>query len=73
MLFGSGKNAASRMTSLLPDPLGSGTRKNKLKRQYVLEHLRDLDYCTLACGSEQEAREKEAVVKAGPEKYLFRT
>ena len=48
VLFGTGKNVAFRMTSLLPTPLGEGTRKNEEKRLYVLNHLKDIEYRTLA-------------------------
>lgn len=36
ILRGEGKNCAARMTSLLPLPLGQGTRDNEAKRVYVL-------------------------------------
>ena len=46
---GSGKNAALLMTSLFPSPIGAGTRKNAALRQYVLNHLAEIEYRTLAC------------------------
>lgn len=39
VLFGQAGHVAYRMTSLLPDPLGCGTRGNEGKRKYVCEHL----------------------------------
>ena len=59
VLFGQGKNVAYRMSSLLPPPLGCGTRNNGEKRQYVLDHLPDIVYRTLACVSIEEARQEE--------------
>ena len=49
VLFGTSKNVAWRMASLLPSPMGTGTRRNAEKQQYVLDHLDDIDYRTLAC------------------------
>ena len=42
ILFGKAGNVAARMSSLLPAPLGTGTRRNSRKRDYVLEHCRML-------------------------------
>lgn len=60
VLRGSGKNCAYRMTSLLPAPLGQGTRKNLVKRDYVLANLIQLEYHCCACTTEPEARTLEA-------------
>jgi hypothetical protein len=70
ILFGSGKNVAHRMTSLLPAPLGAGTRHNEAKRAYVLEHLGDLEYQTLSCLSESEAKAEESDLSSR-ERYHF--
>jgi hypothetical protein len=64
ILFGRGKNVAYRMTSLLPNPFGQGHRSNEAKRSYVLENINDIEYRTLACASEQEARRLENKLKA---------
>ena len=63
VLFGTGKNVAFRMTSLLPPPLGEGTRKNEEKRLYVLNHLNDIEYRTLAIDI-SEAKEIERRLKS---------
>jgi hypothetical protein len=54
--FGSAKNVAYRMSSLLPEPLGAGTRHNTAKRQYVMQHLAEIEYRTRALSTEAEAR-----------------
>lgn len=72
ILFGSGKNLARRMTSLLPAPLGTGTRRNEAKRSYVLEYLADIEYRALACLSESEAKAVESQL-SGDRRYLFHT
>jgi len=63
VLHGSGKNCAYRMTSLLPATLGQGTRKNQGKRDYVMEHLTQLEYRCCACDTEAEARSVETRLK----------
>ena len=55
ILFGIGGHCAHRMSSLLPKPLGRGTRSNSQKRQYVLDHLVDMEYRCLACQSRANA------------------
>lgn len=55
LLAGHGKCCALRMSSLLPAPLGQGTRKNGGKRAVVLECLPDIEYRTIACGTKVEA------------------
>jgi hypothetical protein len=72
---GEGKNVVSRMTSLLPRPLGAGTRKNSKKRRYILEHLSEIEFRTLACADKRSAVEaqrklKEEVRRRG-DKYLY--
>jgi len=71
ILFGIGGHTASRMTSLLPEPLGKGTRNNEDKRRYLVEHLADIEYRTLACTTRNEAAEVER--KLPKHTYQFRT
>ncbi len=59
ILYGHSKNVAHRMSSLLPGPLGTGTRRNDEKRQYVLVHIQNVEYRTLACNTVQEAKTVE--------------
>ena len=47
ILCGISKNVAYRMTSLIPRPIGSGTRKNTKKSQYVLNHIQNIEYRSL--------------------------
>ncbi len=70
--FGIGKNVAHRLTSLLPSPLGAGTRKHCGKRAYVLAHLGRIEYRTIACATRDEAAgiEREMKARGG---YLFGT
>lgn len=72
VLFGSGTNCAQRMSSLLPEPFGVGTRNNSTKRTYLLAHLPDLDYRCVACESRREAEETERLVRR-EHSYLFAT
>lgn len=69
---GSGGNCAERMTSLLPAPLGCGTRNNARLRQHVLDHIADLEYRTQPFGAAEEARAFERSHRAKGE-YLFST
>ena len=73
ILFGRGKNAAKRMTSLLPEPWGSGTRRNHAKREYVGNYLAQIEYRTCACPSDAAARQLERTLRARAEEYLFGT
>jgi hypothetical protein len=61
---GIGGNVALRMTSLLPSPLGSGTRKNSAKKDYVQRYLGKIEYRTLACSTCDEAEEIERKLKS---------
>ncbi len=54
LLFGRGKHLASRMSSLLPKPEGTGTRMNEDKRKFVKEHLGQVSYRTIAFRTEVE-------------------
>lgn len=73
VLFGSGKNLACRMSSLLPSPLGQGTRNNSRKRDYVVRHLSSIEYRTVACKTEAEAKAEEKKLRASGQHYLFNT
>jgi hypothetical protein len=59
VLFGMAGHVASRMTSLLPEPHGKGTRNNSKKRYYVFEHLAEIEYQTMACASREDATAAE--------------
>jgi hypothetical protein len=72
VLYRRGGHVAQRMTSLLPQPLGCGTRNNEGKRKYVLEHLGTIEYRTLACASDEEARSEENQLRSQSLDYLFR-
>jgi hypothetical protein len=73
VLFGSSGHVAARMTSLLPQPLGRGTRNNSQKRRYVLENLAMLDYRTAACQDREAALSLERELRTQAHLYLFRT
>jgi len=60
------------MTSILPRPLGSGTRNNDRKRDYVRRHLRDIEYRTRPCATRKEATAIEADLLSKKE-YVFGT
>ncbi|WP_299948728.1 hypothetical protein [uncultured Microbulbifer sp.] len=72
ILFGSGKNCAFRMSSLLPKPFGCGTRKNIKKREYVLEQLLNVVYRVLPCADVKTARKMEKQLRE-EKSYLFPT
>jgi hypothetical protein len=62
------------MCSLLPKPLGTGTRNNESKRNYLLKHLSDIEYRTCACETREEAAEIEREIKQTPNNgYIFNT
>ncbi|MFG0299099.1 MAG: hypothetical protein ACF8K1_05805, partial [Phycisphaerales bacterium JB047] len=62
------------MTSLLPQPLGTGTRNNNRKREYLLRHLRDIEYRTCPCKTRNEAADIEREIKcARGHLYTFNT
>lgn len=69
---GSGKNLAYRMASLLPAPLGLGTRNNQGLRQYVMNNLNQIEYRCCPCITVFEAREIERRLK-NQTAYLFPT
>jgi hypothetical protein len=72
VLFGRGGHCASRMSSLLPKPMGTGTRNNSAKRRYILLHIRDLEYRCRACKSRGDATAVENAVRSECS-YLFAT
>ena len=72
VLFGTGKHIAYRMTSLLPEPFGAGTRKNFNKRNYVLNNIQDIEYRTMSFIDNIDAKRFESYIKF-TEKNLFNT
>jgi len=69
---GSGGQCAYRMSSLLPAPLGAGTRNNARLRAHVRANLGVLDYRTRPFGSAAEAETFEKEHRRTGE-YLFST
>ena len=49
------------MSSILPAPFGAGARKNCDKRRYVLNHLGEIEYRTMAC---MQCTDKQAAFMA---------
>ncbi len=72
VLFGKGNNCASRMSSLLPKPLGCGTRSNSSKRDYVLDNIKDIEYQCSSCDSEAHSIEVEIAAEKA-HIYLYPT
>lgn len=70
VLFGSSKNTALRMTSLLPAPLGAGNRNNKEKMDYVFKNIKNIQYRTCAFTCVNEMRIFENKTKKA-ESYVF--
>lgn len=70
VLFGTSKNIAYRMSSLLPVPFGTGIRKNKDKSNYILNNIRDIEYRTMPFIDNEEAKRFENYIKHR-EEYLF--
>lgn len=73
VLFGRSKNVAHRMSSLLPRPLGVLGRSNEAKNLYVLTNLRNIQYRTKACRTENEAKDAERAIRARKDDYIFST
>jgi hypothetical protein len=73
ILFGKGGHVASRMTSLLPKPMGTGVRKNRRKRKYIRTHLPDIEYRTFPCTTREDATECENRLRANRDRYEFKT
>ena len=71
ILFGKSKHVALRMSSLLPTPLGSGTRTNEDKRQYVLSNIMDIEYQTLALPNSELAECENDIRNSN--NYIFNT
>lgn len=69
---GRGGHVAQRMTSLLPVQLGSGTRKNSRKRNFIKSHLGEIEYRTFACKTVGELISLEARLRTTGN-YLFPT
>jgi len=72
LLVGSGKCCACRMSSLLPAPLGQGTRNNAEKRACVLESLPNVEYRTCACLTKGQAKALEHRLRK-TERYRYPT
>lgn len=72
VLCGISKHTAKRMTSLLPQGVGSGTRKNSKKRCYVWENLQSIEYRTLATTTQDEALSTERHLLAS-RNYIYPT
>jgi len=73
ILFGTAKNVAYRMTSLLPkDHYGAGHRSNTAKRAHVLMHLGDIEYRTVAFATGEDAEAFERELKSSGI-HIFRT
>ena len=72
VLFGRSDNVAYRMSSLLPKPLGKGTRKNEDNRKYVLNNLNDIEYRTISFVEPNDAKWFESYIKS-VEQYIFST
>ena len=72
LLVGIGGHCANRMSSLLPKPLGCGTRNNSAKREYVLSHIAEVEYRCLPCEPRDEAKATEGTLRA-KNQYRFPT
>ena len=72
VLFGTGGHLAQRMTSLLPEPYGKGTRRNTDKRNYVWDNIDDVEYRTIALESDKLVRSFESFVRK-QETYIYKT
>lgn len=67
---GEGANAAYRMSSLLPEPHGAGTRNNSRLRNYIFENLSDVHYRTMACTDKVTAKQIQDDM-INHNKYIF--
>jgi hypothetical protein len=68
-----GGHVALRMTSLLPPPLGRGTRNNAKKRSYIENNLPVIEYRTIACDSRESAVRVEDRLRTEKNGYEFPT
>jgi hypothetical protein len=73
ILFGMSGHVAARMASLLPAPLGKGTRNNSRKRKYLEAHLAEIEYQTLACADRSAALQAEREIAKNRNDYKFTT
>lgn len=64
VLFGISNNLQGRMKSILPAPYGTGTRNNSDKRDYVLEHIDDIEYRYVVTKNRETAAEIDREIKA---------
>ena len=71
-IVGESKTVAYRMTSLLPQPFGSGTRNKHEKSVYVFENLPFIKYRTIPTKTKQEAKRIENYLQS-KYKYIFST
>lgn len=67
---GEGGHVAYRMSSLLPEPFGKGTRNNLRLRNYIVESLHNIHYRTLACTDKAAAKQIQDKMITN-NKYLF--
>jgi hypothetical protein len=67
---GEGANVAYRMSSLLPEEHGAGTRNNLKLRQYILENVGVIHYRTLACCDKATSKKIQDEMIA-TNKYIF--
>lgn len=72
VLCGISKHTAKRMTSLFPRGIGSGTRRNSKKKDYVWENLPTIEYRTVPTFSREEARSLEKNLLESHD-YIFPT
>jgi hypothetical protein len=72
VLFGIGIECQKRMKSLFPKPYGVGTRNNGMKRDYILENWKDLEYHTLKRDTREKAKQIEDIIKSKRD-HLFNT
>ena len=73
ILVGESKTVAKRMKSLLPRSHGgTGTRNNMAKRDYVAEHLADVEYRTCARATRADAQRLESQLLR-TRTYIFQT
>ena len=72
VLIGCSKSVSARISSLLPAPLGSGTRNNVQKRHYVLKHLAHIEYRCAPCVDRASAFALERKYRSRND-YLYST
>ncbi|RZJ53636.1 MAG: hypothetical protein EOO44_07870 [Flavobacterium sp.] len=63
ILFGTGKNCALRMTSLLPSPFGQGRRNNNFKREYIFDNISSIEYRTISFLNREDMNCTEKEIK----------